>query len=195
MVRTLGVIIVAVGALLLVLPQPPPIVQPGPDAVAAAGQAARSLGFAPLVAAPSDLGAEWSVQYARIETTEGVLQWRAGYLSPDGRRVDVEQARDVTVEWVRRESSRPAATVGAEPTGEEALDLDTDLGGSGVAQVEVAGVVWWRIERGDGVVALVRQVGDTTVMVSVTARRALADQERVAALLSPADVASVPEPS
>lgn len=184
MVRTMAVIVAAVGALLFLVPASPPIVQPGPDPVAAAAAAAAQLGFEPAVVPPADLGEEWTVSYARVETTEGVVQWRLGYLTPEQRRVDVEQASAATVGWLLRDTALPQVA------GEAAALADVLPGRGGAGLVSVAGTPWWRFERGDGTVALAREAGGTVMVVTVTSQRPTEDGERVAAALDDAGLAA-----
>jgi len=184
MLRTMAVIVAAVGILLLLVPAPPAVVQPGPDPVAAAAAVTDEVGFAPAVVAPTDLGEGWATSYARVETVEGVVQWRLGYLSPTQRRVDVEQAREATVDWLTRQRSAPR--IGAQPA-----ILDEVLPGLGTAAlVSVAGMKWWQYERGDGTVALARESGETLLVVSVAAQRPSDELQQVAAALDDAAAAN-----
>jgi hypothetical protein len=154
MIRSMVVVVAFVGVVLLFAPQPGPVDQPQVDsseAVTAVSGAADVLGAAPLLllagdaaadppspqdvpaaSALVDLGAGWRLDYARTETTDEVPTWRQGVLSPEERRVDLEQAVDPTEEWLTRAD---AGRVGdPEP-------------------VDVGGLAWSRQQRGDGDVA------------------------------------------
>lgn len=184
MVRTLAVIIGAVAVLLLLVPASPRVTQPGPDPVAAAATVQSDLGFAPAVVAPGDLGTGWTTRYARAETAAGLRQWRLGYLSPDERLVDVQQARSATVGWLTRDEALPA--ISGAPA-----DLDAVLGRRGGAvEVTIGRQSWWQFERGDGTVALAVALGETVVVVSGTSQRVLPDMEQVAAALTTGGVTS-----
>lgn len=154
MVRSMVVIVAFVGVVLLFAPQPGAVDQPQVDrtqTVTALSGAASELGAAPLLlvagdtagltgtdapdaSAVVDLGADWRLDYARTETTEDVLTWRQGVLSPDERRVDLEQAVEPTDDWLTRpDEGRPEAP---EP-------------------VDLGGLTWSRQVRGDGDTAYV----------------------------------------
>ena len=154
MVRSMVVIVAFVGVVLLFAPQPGAVDQPQVDrtqAVTALSGAAAELGAAPVLlvagdtsgvtgadvpaaSAVVDLGTDWRLDYARTETTEDVLTWRQGVLSPDERRVDLEQAAEPTDDWLTRaDEGRPEAP---EP-------------------VDLGGLTWSRQVRGDGDTAYV----------------------------------------
>lgn len=161
MVASLVVILGVVAAVLLFAPQPGAVEQPqvgATQAVTAVGEAATVLGSAPLmlVAGPAadelapsdvpeaadvvDVGDGWRLDYTRTETTDDVATWRLGVLSPQDRRVDLEQAVGPSDEWLTRAD---AGTVGPpEP-------------------VDLGGLTWSRQVRGDGDTAYTH-VGDTT---------------------------------
>lgn len=151
MVRSLVLILGIVVVVLLLAPQPGRVQQPQlGDAVAAQAvdAAADALGAAPLLlrggaadgpgladadvpsaAAVVTLGEGWRLDYARTEETSDVLTWRVGVLSPDERRVDLEQAVDPDEDWLTR----------------------SDVGRAGLPEpVELGGLTWTRQERGTG---------------------------------------------
>lgn len=146
MVRSMIVILAFVGGVLLLAPQPDGVEQPqvsGIQAGAALQEATTLLGTTPLLLAPSgaldgadlpqdsvvELGEDWRLDYARTEQADAVDTWRVGVLSPDERRVDLEQALDPTEQWLTRpEDGRPGLP---EP-------------------VEVGGLTWTVQQRGDG---------------------------------------------
>ena len=147
MVRSLVVIMAFVGVVLLLAPQPGAVEQPQVSDAEAAGafdQAATLLGATPLLLSPGDgpdqdagvpeaavaaLGQGWRLDYARTEQTDDVDTWRVGVLSPQQRRVDLEQALDPGEEWLTRGDA-----------GEPGLPEPVDLGG----------LTWTVQERGDG---------------------------------------------
>ena len=148
MVRTLAVVVAFVAVVLLLVPQEPPVEQPAVPAAqvqAAAERDTERLGFEPVAV---DVGRGWRADYVRTERqVDDVLQWRLGLRSPQGARVDVEQAGDATERWLLR----------------------TDDGEPGdVVPTPVAGGTWDRFVRGDGrtAYATVRD-GVTTVVSAV----------------------------
>lgn len=175
MVITMAVLVAAVALLLLFVPQPRGITQPGVDPVAAASEAAASLGFEPSAVAPEDLGDGWVASYARTEEQEGVVQWRLGYLSPDERRVDVEQAVDVTARWLTRDAG---------PVGESAATGDPlgELAATG-QEVSLAGGTWVLVPRADGDRTFARRDGDVVTVLSTASEAGLAPLEEVARAL------------
>lgn len=178
MVITLAVLIGAVALLLVFVPAPREITQPGVDPVDAAAAAADTLGFEPGAVAPQVLGDGWVASYARVEEQEGVRQWRLGYLSPDRRRVDVEQAVDVTARWLTR---------GEQPVGEGAGASDDPLDALAAAgqEVELAGETWVLVPRADGDRAFARRDGDVVTVLTTASEAGLEPLEQVAAALDP----------
>lgn len=161
MVVSMVVILAVVGVVLLFAPQPGAVEQPqvgGSQAVTAVDEAVAALGASPLllVAGPAaeelqagdvpaavdvvDVGEGWRLDYARTETTDDVETWRLGVLSPDERRVDLEQAVAPSDEWLTR----------------------ADDGAVGPPEpVDLGGLPWSRQVRGDGDTAYT-YVGDST---------------------------------
>ena len=176
MVITMAVLIGAVALLLLFVPQPRGITQPGVDPIAAASAAAGPLGFEPSAVVAEDLGEGWVASYARTEEQEGVMQWRVGYLSPDGRRVDVEQAVEVTAAWLTRDpepvTDAPAAT------GDPLADLAT-----AGQEVSLAGETWVLVPRADGDRAFARRDGDVVTVLTTASEAGLVPLEEVARAL------------
>ena len=114
---------------LLLAPQPDAVEQPQVSdgrGRRRAGAGGHGAGREPLLLGPGDAaGAQpttcpaerrrarwatgWRLDYARTEQTDEVDTWRVGVLSPDERRVDLEQAADPTEEWLTRaDAGRPA---------------------------------------------------------------------------------------
>ena len=146
MVRTLAVVVAFVAVVLLLVPQGPPIEQPGVPAAqvqAAAERDAERLSFAPVAV---EVAEGWQADYVRTERrVDDVLQWRLGLRSPTGSRVDVEQAAEATDRWLLR----------------------TDDGEPGeVVPTQVAGADWDRFMRGDGTTAYASVREGVTTVVS-----------------------------
>lgn len=149
MVLSLAVIVGVVGVVLLFAPQPGPVEQPqvsAPEAVAAveagsvalgapllllvAGDAA-GLGVADVPAAADVLALPqgWRLDYARTEAVDDLTTWRVGVLTPDERRIELEQAVEPSEQWLTRSD-----TGSVEPP----------------EPVELGGLTWVRQVRGDG---------------------------------------------
>jgi hypothetical protein len=169
MAISMAVLVGVVFLLLLLVPQPKAIEQPGVDPVASATEVAGSLDFAPIALAPSDIGEGWEADYARVEEAAGLTQWRVGYFTPAGRRIDLEQTVGATPGWLTRDQGADRLTVPG--------PSDT---------VTLAGQEWVRIARADGKTAFASDREDgSTVMLSVTAQDALGDLEKLAGALPP----------
>jgi hypothetical protein len=175
MVITMLVLVAAVALLLLLVPAPREVVQPDADPVVAAAEA--DLGFVPAAVPPEALGEGWRASYARVEEQEGVRQWRLGYLSPDRRRVDVEQAVDVTPRWLAR---GPGLLEAADPA--VADDPLAALAAVG-QEVDLAGSTWVTVPRADGDRAFARRDGEVVTVLSTPTEAGLAPLEEVAAAL------------
>lgn len=75
------------------------------DRVAAQGVADRT-GRA--VAVPDGLGDGWTATSARyVRSTDGLMMWHAGYTTPDGRHVAVQQVVGATDNWVSAQTIDP----------------------------------------------------------------------------------------
>jgi len=125
MVRSLLVIGALVVALIAIVPRVNTVSQPPVDVAAASVEIARQSGWP--IDAPEGLAQGWkatSVRYVR--STGGLMTWHAGYQSPTGNYVAIEQTRDATDEWLAAQTNR------ARRTGE----------------VQVAGKTWGTYVRG-----------------------------------------------
>ncbi len=90
--------VIAVAALVLLLPRPNAVVQPGADVTAAARSAREGLGFAPSV--PQGLPDGWTPLLAEVQhDTDGALTWHVGYLAPDGGYLGFVQAASPPITW------------------------------------------------------------------------------------------------
>lgn len=105
MVRSLLVIVALMAALILAVPRVSSVSQPPVDVAGSARSIADQTRW-PIDAAV-DLPEGWkatSVRYVR--STDGLMTWHVGYLTPGGRYVAVEQTKDATDGWVRAQTNR-----------------------------------------------------------------------------------------
>ena len=99
LVRSLLVIVVLVVGLIAIVPRVNQVSQPPVDVAAKASEVARDTGWP--IDAPQGLPDGWkatSVRYVR--STGGLMTWHAGYQSPRGDYVALEQTKDATGAWV-----------------------------------------------------------------------------------------------
>jgi hypothetical protein len=125
MVRSLVVIGVIVVALIAIVPRVNSVSQPPVDVAGASVEVAKESGWP--IDRPEALPDGWkatSVRYVR--STGGLMTWHAGYQSPTGNYIAIEQTKDATAEWVSAQTNR------AKETGE----------------VQVAGKSWSTYVRG-----------------------------------------------
>ena len=125
MVRSLVVIGVIVVALIAIVPRVNSVSQPPVDVAGASVEVAKESGWP--IDRPEALPDGWkatSVRYVR--STGGLMTWHAGYQSPTGNYIAIEQTKDATAEWVSAQTNR------AKQTGE----------------VQVAGKAWSTYVRG-----------------------------------------------
>lgn len=126
MIWSMLVMVGIVLALVLMVPRPNAVTQPAVDVGASAREVARTTGWP--ILQPTGLPDGWkatSVRYVR--STDDLMTWHAGYQSPDGNYVAVEQTMDSTWHWVEAQTNR-SAKVGA---------------------VEAGGRTWVSYDRGD----------------------------------------------
>jgi hypothetical protein len=115
MIRSLVVIGALMALVILIVPRVNSISQPPVDVAGTAKSVAAQTKW-PLQI-PVGLPDGWratSVRYVR--STDGVMTWHAGYVTPDNQSVAVEQAMEPTAGWVRAEVNR-AAVVGTVDAG------------------------------------------------------------------------------
>jgi hypothetical protein len=108
MLRSLALILVAVGALVLIVPRPDkPIRQPVD--VAQAADAAQEAGAPAVVPHVPD---GWSATSARYEPrgADGVPTFHVGYLTPSETYAGLEVARGATDAWLRQQTSQGEVT-------------------------------------------------------------------------------------
>ncbi|WP_346767626.1 DUF4245 domain-containing protein [Knoellia koreensis] len=125
LVRSLLVIVAIVVVLIAIVPRVNTVSQPPVDVSAKATEVAAETGWP--IEAPQGLPDGWkatSVRYVR--STDGLMTWHAGYQSPKGNYVALEQTKDATQEWIAAQTNRPKR----------------------VGDVQAAGVTWETFERG-----------------------------------------------
>jgi hypothetical protein len=109
MVRSLVVIGALVLLLIAIVPRVNGISQPPVDVAAASVEIAHESGWP--IDRPEGLPAGWkatSVRYVR--STDGLMTWHAGYQSPTGNYVALEQTKDATDGWVAAQTNRAKKT-------------------------------------------------------------------------------------
>jgi hypothetical protein len=109
MVRSLVVIGVIVAALIAIVPRVNSVSQPPVDVAGSSVEVARTSGWP--IERPESLPEGWkatSVRYVR--STDGLMTWHAGYQSPTGNYVAIEQTKDATDAWVSAQTNRAART-------------------------------------------------------------------------------------
>jgi hypothetical protein len=109
MVRSLVVIGVIVSALIAIVPRVNSVSQPPVDVEGTSVEVAKSSGWP--IERPEGLPDGWkptSVRYVR--STGGLMTWHAGYQSPTGNYVAIEQTEDATDEWVSAQTNRAPRT-------------------------------------------------------------------------------------
>jgi hypothetical protein len=124
MARSLLVVAGLVAVLIAVVPRVNTVSQPPVDVSAAAVEVAKDSGWA--ISRPEGLPEGWKATSVRhVRSTDGLMTWHAGYQSPSGNYVALEQTQDATRGWVEAQTNR------ARQTGE----------------LEAAGRTWAKYER------------------------------------------------
>jgi hypothetical protein len=162
MIRSLLVVGGIVALLVLIVPRPSAVSQPPIDVPGTAQGAAADAQF-PL-AVPRGLPPDWKATSAQLLTSvDNVQTWHVGYETSSAQYAALEQAKNVTTNWVRTNSG----------------------GGNAVGQQLVGGTTWTqllhenRLQR-----TLLLTTGAMTVMVTGTA--SWEDLGKLAASISPA---------
>jgi hypothetical protein len=109
MVRSLVVICVIVAVLIAIVPRVNTVSQPPVDVAGASVEVAKESGWP--IERPEALPAGWkatSVRYVR--STGGLMTWHAGYQSPTGNYIAIEQTKDATAKWISAQTNRAART-------------------------------------------------------------------------------------
>ncbi|NYG06290.1 hypothetical protein BJ986_000777 [Phycicoccus badiiscoriae] len=108
-VRSLLVIGVIVAALIAIVPRVNSVSQPPVDVPGASVEVAKESGWP--IERPVALPDGWkatSVRYVR--STGGLMTWHAGYQTPTGNYIALEQTKDATAAWVEAQTNRAAHT-------------------------------------------------------------------------------------
>ncbi len=160
MLRTMLVMIAAVGLLVLLVPRPTSVPRPSVDLASAAAGAEAALGFAPATPVPQG----WTVTSARVRRDTGDLpSWTINYLTEEGRSVGLVQAAGWDARW------QSSLTHGGEPTGE----------------VRVGGRTWASFDKPERkITSLLSRADDGSTLV-LAKGGGLADARRLAELLAP----------
>lgn len=150
MVISMLVVLAFVVVWIAMVPRPNAITQPPVD-VTSVAQQVRAETHWPILQ-PRGLPAGWRATSVRfVRSTDGLMTWHAGYQSPDGNYVAVEQTRGATQTWVEAQTNR----------------------GRAEGTVEAGGTTWTRIDRKDKVqfslVSRGRSAQDLTTIVTGTA--------------------------
>lgn len=116
MLRSLLVIGALVAVLIAVVPRVNGVSQPPVDVAGASVAFARDSGW-PLER-PENLPDGWTATSVRfVSSTDGLRTWHAGYQSPTGNYVAIEQTKDATDKWVEAQTNRAAMTGSVEAGG------------------------------------------------------------------------------
>jgi hypothetical protein len=109
MARSLLVVAALVALLIAIVPRVNTVSQPPVDVGAAAVEVARESGWA--ISQPQGLPEGWKATSVRfVRSTDGLQTWHAGYQSPSGNYVALEQTRDATQKWVEAQTNRARRT-------------------------------------------------------------------------------------
>jgi hypothetical protein len=128
MVLSLLVVLAFVAIWIAMVPRPNAITQPPVD-VASVAQQVRAETKWPIVQ-PRGLPDGWRATSVRfVRSTDGLMTWHAGYQSPDGNYVALEQTQGATRTWIAAETNR----------------------GREEGPLEAGGLVWTKVNRQDKV--------------------------------------------
>lgn len=109
MIRSMLVVGAIVAVLIAVVPRVNQVSQPPVDVSSVATQVAADTKWP--IEVPQGLPAGWkatSVRYVR--STDGLMTWHAGYQSPTGNYVAIEQTKDATAGWLAAQTNRARET-------------------------------------------------------------------------------------
>ena len=113
MVISMVVILAAVLIWFVLVPRPSEINQPAVDVASVAVHVRQETSWT--ISQPM-LPAGWKATNVRFATAgDGLRTWHAGYLSPEGNYVSIDQTRDATDVWVAAQTSngQPEGTLSA----------------------------------------------------------------------------------
>ena len=125
MVISMVLIMAAVLAWVALIPRPGEISQPAVDVTAVARQVRQQSGWA--ISQPQ-LPAGWKATNVRFESgADGVRTWHAGYLSPDGQYLSIDQTggSGATESWVSGRTSQGQAEGSLAAAGKTWLKLSS----------------------------------------------------------------------
>ena len=109
MVRSLLVVGGLVALLIALVPRVNTISQPPVDVAAASVEVARESGWA--ISRPVGLPDGWKATSVRnVRSTDGLMTWHAGYQSPTGNYVALEQTKGATRGWIEAQTNRARQT-------------------------------------------------------------------------------------
>jgi hypothetical protein len=109
MVRSLVVVGLLVVGLIAIVPRVSSISQPPVDVAAASVEIAKESGWP--IERPEGLPDGWKATSVRfVRSTDGLMTWHAGYQSPTGNYVAIEQTKDATANWVAAQTNRARET-------------------------------------------------------------------------------------
>ena len=113
MIRSLVVIGVIVAALIAIVPRVNTVSQPPVDVTGASVEIAKESGWP--IERPEGLPEGWKATSVRfVRSTDGLMTWHAGYQSPTGNYVALEQTKGATTLWIAAQTNR--ATIHGELT-------------------------------------------------------------------------------
>ncbi len=122
MIRSLLVVGAIVVVIVLIVPRPSSVNQPPVDVVGIAQGAQPDAHFT--LSVPQGLPVDWKPTAASLLTSvDGIQTWHVGYETSSAQYAAMEQAKDVTTNWVRTNSG----------------------GGTAVGQQVVAGTTWTQL--------------------------------------------------
>ena len=111
--------------LIAVVPRVNTISQPPVNVAAASVEVARESGWA--ISVPVGLPEGWKATSVRhVRSTDGLMTWHAGYQSPTGNYVALEQTKDATRGWVEAQTNRARRTGEPGGRGPDLGDLRAD---------------------------------------------------------------------
>lgn len=107
MVISMALILVAVLAWVAMVPRVREVSQPGVDVSSVARQVRQETSWA--ISQPQ-LPAGWKATNVRFTPAgDGLRTWHAGYLSPEGNYLSIDQTKDATERWVSVQTSNGQA--------------------------------------------------------------------------------------
>lgn len=125
MIRSLLVIGAILAVLILVVVRPSSVSQPPVEVESAATAVARDSGWP--IERPVGLPEGWEATAVRnVRSTDGLRTWHAGYQTPAGNYVALEQTKDASQEWVTAQTSRAPVVGKVQAAGRSWVKYDRD---------------------------------------------------------------------